>query len=70
MSEKPVSRLFSWKKIVLILICCISGVLYRTYESYQRKGHLDSVDIVAAAVAIAVSFGIVALVVWWGNREE
>jgi hypothetical protein len=70
MREKPVTRLFGWKKIVLLLVCCIAGVLYQTRESYQRKGHLDSVDIWVAALAIAVSLGIVGLVVWWGNREE
>ena len=47
----------------------IGGALYMIYESYQRKGHLDSVDIGAAAVTIAMVLCVTAFVVWWGNRE-
>ena len=70
MSEKPAIKLFSWKKVAVIIMFGIGAVSYKAYQSYQRKGHLDSVDIWAAAVAIAMVSCVAALVVWWGNREE
>jgi hypothetical protein len=70
MSEKPATKLFSWKKVAVIIMFGVGAALYKTYQSYQRKGHLDSVDIGAAAVTIAILLCVAAFVVWWGNREE
>jgi hypothetical protein len=70
MSEKPAIKLFSWKKVTVIIMFAIGAALFKTYQSYQRKGHLDSVDIWAVAITIAMVLCVAAFVVWWGNREE
>jgi hypothetical protein len=63
-------KLSNWKKVTVIFMVAIGAVLYKTYQSYQRKGHLDSVDIWSPAVSIAIVSCVAAFVVWWGNREE
>ena len=66
--EKPAIKLFSWKKAIMINTLGIGAVSYRTYQSYQQKGHLDSVDLGVAAITIMIVCCIVAFVGWWANR--
>jgi hypothetical protein len=68
--QKSAVKLFSWKKAIVIITVGIGAISYRTYETYQQKGHLDSVDLWVAAITIAIFFCVVASVGWWANREE
>jgi hypothetical protein len=68
MNEKSAIRLFTWKKAIVIILFGIGTVLYKTYQSYQQKGHLDLIDFVAGAMTIVMMFCIVAFVGWWANR--
>ena len=70
MSEKPALKLFSWKKAIVIVTLGIGAISYRMYQTYQQKGHLDSVDLWVAAITIAIFFSVVAFVGWWANRQE
>jgi hypothetical protein len=68
MGEKPAIKLFNWKKGIVIMMIGLAGITFRTYQSYQQKGHLDSFDFVAAGVTIAMIFSIVAIIGWCANR--
>lgn len=68
MSRRPATKLFSWKKAVVIITVGIGAVSYRTYQSYQQKGLLTSVDFWAAAVTITLLISIVSVLGWWANR--
>ena len=70
MDEKPPIKLFSWKRAMLPLVLGVAVVSYRAYESYQKKGHVDSVDVWATVVPILMLVGILAVVGWWANRRE
>ena len=70
MDEKPRIKLLSWKRAILPLVIGVAVVTYRTYESYQKKGHLDSVDVWATVVPVLMLVGILAVVGWWANRRE
>jgi hypothetical protein len=70
MSEKPRIKLFSLKRAILMIVLGVGVVSYRTYQSYQQKGHFDSVDLWAAALAMGMMFGILAFIRWWANRPE
>jgi hypothetical protein len=70
MGENPPAKLVTWKKIVFVIMVGIGGASYKSYQSYQLKGYLNSHDIVPLVATIAMIFGIVGFVVWWGNREE
>lgn len=70
MSEKPQIKLFSWKRAVLMIVLGVGVVSYRTCQSYQQKGHLNSVDFWAAGLTIAMMLAILAFVGWWANRPE
>jgi len=70
MSEKPALKLFSWKKAIVIFTVGIGAISFRTYQSYQQKGHLDSLDIWIAAITIAIFLFVVAFVGWWANRQD
>ena len=70
MDEKPPIKLFSWKRAMLPLVLGVAVVSYRTYESYQKKGHVDAVDVWATVVPILMLVGILAVVGWWANRRE
>ena len=67
--EKPI-KLFNWKKGIVIITIGMGGVLYKTYQSYQPKRHLDSVDWGAVAITVTILCSVVAFVGWWANREE
>ena len=70
MDEKPRIQLFSWKRAILPLVIGVTVVSYRTYESCQKKGHLDSADVWATVVPVLMLVGILAVVGWWANRRE
>ena len=70
MSEKSAIRLFTWKKSIVAITAGIGGVSLWIYQSYQQKGHLDSVDWVLAAITSTIVCCIVAFVGWWANKEE
>jgi hypothetical protein len=70
MNEKPPIKLFSWKRAVIPLVIGVAVVSYRTYESYQKKGRLDSVDVWAAVIPILLLFGILGAAAWWANRRD
>ena len=70
MDQKPRIRLFSWRRAIIPLLGGIVVVSYRTYESYQGKGHLTASELWAAAVTVAIMFGIFAAIGWWANRPE
>jgi len=45
-------------------------VAYRAYDQFQKKGHLEAVDLWNAAFIIGVTLGIFALVGWWAKRPD
>lgn len=53
-----------------MIVLGVGVVSYRTYQSYQQKGHLNSVDFWAAGLTIAMMLAILAFVGWWANRPE
>jgi len=63
-------ELFSWKRAMVVIAAGIGGVSYKTYQSYQQKGHLGAVDFWVAATTIAILLGIMASLGWWANRAE
>lgn len=68
--RKPLLKLLGRKKAMVLIAAGAGAVSYRTYQSYQQKGHLDSVDFWVAAIATAVVVSIVAVLGWWANRPE
>lgn len=70
MDQRPANKLVGWKNLTIVMICAFGTVLYRTYRSYERKGHVNSLDLWAAAIAIMITSGVAGLVAWWANREE
>ena len=67
MVEKPAIKLFNWTKGIVITMIGLADITFRTFQSYRQKGRLDSVDVVAAGVTIAMIFSIVAIISWWAN---
>jgi hypothetical protein len=67
---KPPIKLFSWKRATLPLATVFGLVAYRAYEQFQKKGHLEPVDLWKAAFVIGVTLGIFTLVGWWANRPD
>jgi hypothetical protein len=53
-----------------VIAVSIGAVSYRTYQSYQQKGRLDSVDFWVAVITTAIMFSIVAFLDWWANKPE
>ena len=67
--EKPAIILFTWSKGILIITLCVGAVCDRVGHTYHQKGHLDSADLLVAAMSIVTALCAVAFVGWWANRK-
>jgi len=67
---KPPIKLFGWKRAILPLSAGVAIVAFRLYQSYEKKGRLDGVDVGVSIVTLAMLFGIMAAVAWWANKPD
>jgi hypothetical protein len=57
-----------WKRSAPICAALIFGSALHVYRQYQKKGFLERIDIVSAAVGLIIGFAIFGVIRWWANK--
>ena len=70
MADVMPQRKYPYRRVVLPCIAGLAIVLFRTYQDYSAKGHLDTVDVIIPFLTIAMLALIIRGVAWWYERQR
>lgn len=69
MSDKP-TRLFSYGRLVTMLLAGGCGIGFHLYRQYYENGRLTALDWWLSGFMLLFFGAICTVIVWWANRRD